>query len=104
MADEPEVLPADAVARIRFPKELYTQAYLNDEIRFAPDPRFNPETAIRQVTTTPVVNRDLADYLTVDINSKEPIAFPIAMYSKLINRFAYDRVIDRQFRSFPRRS
>jgi hypothetical protein len=103
MADEPEILPADAVARIRFPKEIFTQAYLDDEIRFAPDPRFNAETAIRQVTTTPVVSRDLGDYLAVDINSKEPIAFPISMYSKLINRFAYDRVVDRTFRSFPRR-
>ena len=102
MADQPELLPADAVARIRFPKELYTKAYLDDEIRFAPDPRFNAETAIRQVTTTQIVPRDLGDYLTVNLNAKEPVAFPITMFSKVINRFDYDRIIDREFRFFPR--
>jgi hypothetical protein len=96
----PELLPPDAIARIRYPTQIFTEAYLNDPIRFEPDPRFNAESVTRQETDLPVVLRDYAEFLEVNLNSKTAIEFPVTMYRRILNRFDYDRVIDRTFTSF----
>lgn len=100
MADQ--VLPLDAVAAIRHPQEIYTDAYLNDPIRFASDARFEAETVIRQTTTLPIVDRDAAEFITININSHAPALVPIRMYSHVLDRASYLKFIDRSFRFFPR--
>ena len=94
-------LPDDAVARIRRPVEVYTDAYLNDPIQFDPQVAFEPETVVPQVSDVVVVDRDLASYMTVDINAKTSAVLPISMTSTVINRADYLRIINRAFQFFP---
>jgi len=94
-------LPLDAIQQIRHPSEVFTDAYLNDPIKFDPDDRFDPESAIRQETEIPVVERDFGLYVTVNLNAKEPANLPVSMFTKVIDRDDYIRLIDRDFRFFP---
>jgi hypothetical protein len=95
-----EGLPLDAVLQVRHPTEVFTDAYLEDSIKFDPDDRFDPMSATPQVYSVPVVTRDLGDYLLIDLNAKSDLVFPIATYSRVISRSDFLRVIDTEFRSF----
>lgn len=100
MATKADLLPADAVARIRYPQQIFTSAYLDDPIEFEPDERLNAESLTREVTDLTLVTRENAEYLEINLNDKETKFFPISMFRQRLNRFDYEAVVDRKFKHF----
>jgi hypothetical protein len=85
----------DEIAKFRKPKEIYTQAYLDDPIKFTTDLRLTPETLIRQVQDFPTVNRDFAQFVSLNLSATGSQFYPVSMYTSALNRADYTRHIDR---------
>jgi len=85
----------EEIASFRKPKQIYTQAYLDDPIRFNTDERFIPESLIRQVQDFPTVNRDFAQFVSVNLSATGSQFYPVSMYTSALNRADYTRHIDR---------
>lgn len=92
----PELASLDEIAGLRKPKQIFTQAYLDDPIQFTTDQRLIPETLVRQVQDFPVVNRDFAQFLSVNLSATGPQFYPVSMYTSAINRADYGRHIKRE--------
>lgn len=85
----------DEIASFRKPKQIYTQAYLDDPIQFRTDERFIPETLIRQVQDFPTISRDFAQFVSVNLSATGSQFYPVSMYTLALNRADYTRHIDR---------
>lgn len=86
------------IAELRRPKLLFTQAYLDDPITVNNDERFIPETKLASLDVISVVERDQADFASIDINESEPQNFPVHMMTRVFERTDFLRVIDKEFK------
>ena len=93
-----ELAPNEEIVRLRKPQQIFTDAYLNDPIQFAPTEPFNVESAVEQLQTVPVVRRDFAQFLQVELNATGSQLYPVQMYINRLERSDYERNIDRTFR------
>lgn len=87
----------EQIAALRRPKQLFTQAYLDDPITVVSDQRFIPETALRELDQIAIIERDQSDFATVDINAEAEQNFPVHMFSVVYERTEYLRTVDKQF-------
>jgi hypothetical protein len=78
--------PADLIASLRRPKTVFTENYLNDPIRFPPDERFYPVSALRQLGEYTVVERDNAEFPVVDLNATGSQYYAVTMVSPTFKR------------------
>ena len=100
-----EILPPDAVARIRRPDILYTSGYLNDPIKFDADPRFQPDSLVAQFSASESggisqYERDQADFIKVVVNSSDIRFRSIRMYSPLYDSASLGKIVDINFSQF----
>jgi hypothetical protein len=95
-----ELLPQDQVSMVRRPTVVFTQAYLDDPIRFTPDVRILPETLARQLQQTTSVVRDFADFVEINLSSAIPQLYPVPMHSIIYRRSDINRHIDMSFTQF----
>lgn len=87
----------EQIAALRRPKQLFTQAYLDDPILVNSDQRFIPETALRELDEIAVVERDQSEFALVDINAEGEQNYPIHMISVVYERTDFLRTIDKRF-------
>lgn len=90
-----QLASAEEIALFRKPKEIYTQGYLDDPIRFETDERFTPESLVRQVQDFPTIGRDFAQFVSVNLSATGSQFYPVSMYNSALNRADYARQIDR---------
>ena len=95
-----ELAPQEIIASLRRPKTLFTEAYLNDPIFVNTDERFHSETVLTQLNEMPVVKRDGGKYAIIDLSFTGSLFYPVHMTSPLLNRIAYEKTIDREFKEF----
>lgn len=93
-----ELANVEQIAALRRPKQLFTQAYLDDPITVITDERFIPETRLKQLNEIAVVERDQADFATVDINAVGAQNFPVLMTTTVYERTDFLRTIDKEFK------
>lgn len=93
-----ELAPNELIASLRKPKQIFTQAYLDDPIQFQVDERFQPETVLRQMNEFSVVERDNANFAVVDSGVTGSSYYPVLMNSPVFNRTVFTKNIDRNFR------
>ena len=82
--------------RARYPNIVVSEGYLNDPIRFKVDPKFRSYTSISQSlppSGTDVIQRDFAEFLTIDRNKETPQVFIVNMISPHWRRESYEKVI-----------
>ena len=80
--------------RIRTPQQIYSAGYLDDPIQFKPDSRFEPKTVVQQFFEIEnQIKRDFADFLQVDKNNDAPQSLVVNMFSPLMDRISYQKVI-----------
>jgi hypothetical protein len=93
--------PSD-IDRVRYPEQLFTDGYLNDEIRFRPDRRFQQRTLVQQLDVLPdQISRDFAEFLQVRFGDDVPPQyFAINLYSPVWSRSLYEQAIGPQRRAF----
>lgn len=96
-----ELAPPEVIAALRRPKQIYTEAYLNDPIKFDTDIRFIPETVIGQLNEIEVLPRDTADFVVVELNNAEQQYYAVTMFSALYNKDDFKKIIDRRIRQLP---
>jgi hypothetical protein len=92
-----ELAPEDLIQTLRRPKQVFTDAYLNDPITFNTDARFLPETVLKQLNEVAIVERDGTEYMIVDMNATEPQYYPIHMAATEYNRSDYLRTVSKTF-------
>jgi hypothetical protein len=88
----------DAIAALRRPKVVFTDAYLNDPIQFDADARFIPQTVIAQDNSIELIGRDNTDFVVVTINAPKPQLYSLDMFKVIYNRADLSRTIDKKFR------
>lgn len=92
---------ASEVDKIRYPDILFTIGYLNDPIEFNANQEFDPRTIVQQLDAIPnQVNRDFADFLTVDFNNSTVQYYSISMFSTIWDQTKYQNVISSDRRAF----
>jgi len=92
-----ELAPKDLITSLRTPQYLFTDSYLNDPIKFPADPRFVPETVVRQLEAFIVLPRDLAQFAVVELNTTDQQFLTVSMYKTAYNRDDFNKVIKRKF-------
>ena len=95
-----ELVPQDQISMVRRPTVIFTNAYLNDPIKFTPDVRILPETLARQLQQEASVMRDFADFMEINLSSAVPQLYPIAMYSTRYYRADVGRIVKSAFTQF----
>jgi hypothetical protein len=81
----------------RSPTIVFTDAYLNDPIKFVQDPRFAPETALRELPSQSLALRDEFGYLQINLNTTEPQNYPVRMITTVLNRYDFKKVVNTTF-------
>jgi len=98
--DSLPVLSYDTL-KVKYPEIIYTDAYLNDPIRFVPESTlFDPPIPPRAYIDGKSYNRDVAGYMTVYINDEENPKnedLYIQMISPTYQRYNYNRYIKKDF-------
>ena len=90
--------PLEEIASLRRPKQIFTDAYLDDPILFKTDQRFFPESLIRQVQTFPTIDRDFAQFVTVNLSATGSQYYPVAMHTTALHRGDFLRQVDREIK------
>lgn len=86
---------SSSLDRTRYPDVIFTTGYANDPIRFQSDDRFENRTVVQQLSGSlnDQLSRDFADFLKVDKNNDAPQLLTVSMYSPLVKRNEYVRVV-----------
>lgn len=93
-----ELAPKDVIASLRRPRLIFTDAYLNDPIKFEVDDRFQPETVLKQLDDIAIIDRDGAQFAIVDVGVSGSLYYPVEMNSPLYKRSMLLKNIDTTFR------
>jgi hypothetical protein len=93
-----ELAPQDAIAALRRPKIVFTDAYKDDPIQFNTDERFIAQTVIAQNENIGVIERDATDFAVVTLNASKPQLYSLDMFSTVYNRVDITRIIDKEFK------
>jgi hypothetical protein len=80
------------------PKIIYTQAYLDDPIRFVVDARFDPESVLHHIDGIAVVDRDSTNFFIAEINTSHQVYYPVTFVVPVHQRSSVGRVIDKTIR------
>lgn len=86
----------DPLKRVRYPNIVVSDGYLNDPIKFTVNPNFHEYTSISQSMSysgSGVVQRDFAEFITIDRNNGASQLLIVNMISPQWRRDAYDKVI-----------
>ena len=89
-----DLASTDVIKALRRPETVFTENYLNDPIRFAPDPRFHPESVIRQLNEYNVIERDNAEFAVVDLNADGAQFYPLPMITPIYKKAVVRKVVN----------
>lgn len=93
-------LPSNAIGNPTNHEIIYTEAYLNDPIRFEVDPRLAAKSVVEDAMGESLQTRDLNGFVFTDLNPETPAFYPTRMFSPLYNRFTINDVIHTEFKFF----
>jgi hypothetical protein len=93
-----QLAPHEEIANLRRPKILITEDFLNDPIHIETDDRFHPETVLRQLDEFPVITRDGANFVIVDLGVSGAAYYPVQMFTQNYKRAELTKYINREFK------
>lgn len=93
-------IPSNAVGNPTNHEIIYTEAYLNDPIRFEADPRLVVNSIVEDAMGESLQTRDLNGFVLTDINPETTSYYPSRMFSPLYNRLTINDVINTNFNFF----
>jgi hypothetical protein len=87
-----KLAPQEEIESLRKPSQLFTADFLNSPVRFDTPKEILPETLARQEQLMAVVERDLADFVHVNLNAKTKTWYPVGMFRVLFNRNQFQQI------------
>lgn len=89
-----ELTPQEQAIKNRHPNLIFSDAFLNDPIKFTNDLRFDPESALKETTSLPLAPRDSANFVVLDLGKSDAQLYSTEMYSPKYNRTQFFEIID----------
>lgn len=91
-----ELAPKDVIASLRRPKQIYTEGFLDDPLKFDTDKRLEVETLLRELNEITMVERDQAEFAVIDIGADGEEYYPVPMYTLDYNRSDVERKVNKR--------